>query len=121
MATKKKAAKKKKGGGQLVLPDDPPILVGGGGSSYIWVNLGEGQTPVSPNGFPASAPTPRTPGSYSVNRITNSPVRLFFNNGVTPGPAGEQPLDIGPGPARDRWYIRFAVPGPPPRRKAAKK
>jgi len=121
MATKKKAAKKK-GPGKLDVGSDPPILVGGGGSSYIWVNFGEGQTPAPPHGLPPTAPTPHTPASYSVNKITNSPVRLYFNNGVTPGPAGEQPLDIGPGAARNQWYIRFAVPGPPKRRrKAAKK
>lgn len=120
MATKKKKAKKTRRN-RLDIGSDPPILIGGGGSSYLWVNLGEGQTPVSPHGFPANAPTPHTPASYSVDRITNSPVRLYFNPGITPGPGGEQALDIGVGAARNKWYIRFALPGRPQRRKAAKK
>jgi len=120
MATKKKTAKKRRTS-RLDVGSDPPILIGGGGSSYIWVNFGEGQTPTNPHGFPANAPTPHTPGSYSVSRITNSPVRLYFNDGVTAGPAGERALDIGIGAARNKWYIRFALPVPPLRRKAAKK
>ena len=118
MATKKKAAKKKAGKGRLDIGSDPPILVGGGGSSYIWVKFSEGQTPVNPNGVSPTAPAPQTRSAYSCSKITNSPVRLFFNNGVTPGPAGEQRLDIPVGTPRDQWYVRFALPGGQRRKKA---
>jgi hypothetical protein len=48
----------------------------------------------------------------------SAPVRLYFNDGTTPGAAGETPLPI----ANQRtWYIRFAGPGPRRRRKKPKK
>ncbi len=107
MATKKKTARKRNG--KLDIGSDPPVMVGGGGSSYIWMNFGETPTRVDPNGI--SAPSPTTKSKYSCSKITNGPVRLFFNNGVTMGPAGEVPLDIPAGAPRGQWYIRFARPG----------
>lgn len=101
MATKNKA--------KLSIGSDPPVMVGGGGSSLIWVNFNENQTGQNPNGVSANAPTPNTKSKYSCSKITNMPVRLFFNNGSTAGPAGEIPLDIA---NQKTWYIRFAMPGP---------
>jgi hypothetical protein len=111
-------AKKKRA--KLDIGSDPPVLVGGGGSSYIWVNLGQGQTQVNPNSVSPMAPSPHTKGNYSCSKITNGPARLFFNNGVTPGKAGEVELPIPVGTPRDLWYIRFAVPGETSRKKAKK-
>jgi hypothetical protein len=110
MVTKKRA--------RLDIGSDPPIIVGGGGSSLIWINFNENQTGVNPNGVSATAPSPTNKNKYSCSKITNVPVRLFFNDGSTPGPAGEQPLVIA---NNKRWYIRFAVPGPTARKKAKKK
>jgi|SRR6516225_3941059 hypothetical protein len=103
---------------RLDIGSDPPVLVGGGGSSLIWVNFAQGQTPQNPHGVPINAPSPSNPGNYACSKITNAPVRLFFNDGTTPGPAGEQPLPIA---NAKTWYIRFAVPGPIKRRKKAKR
>src|SRR5689334_19913253 len=111
MATTKKSSK-------LNIGSDPPVLIGGGGSSFIWVDFNEGQTGVNPNGVPANAPSPSTKSKYSCSKISNTPVRLYFNDGTTPGAAGEKPLSIV---NNKTWYIRFAVPGPPRRRKKAKK
>lgn len=110
----------KRNNGKLDIGSDPPVLVGGGGSSYIWVNLGQGQTQVNPNSVSPGAPSPHTKGNYSCSKITNAPARLFFNNGLTPGAPGEQSLDIPPA-GRGTWYIRFAVPGAPAPKKAKKK
>jgi hypothetical protein len=120
MATKKKGAKASRRN-KLDIGSDPPVLVGGGGSSFIWVNTNQGQTMINPNSVPATAPTPHTKSDYSLSKIINGPVRLYFNNGVTPGPAGEVPLQIPPGAPRDQWYIRFARPGEALRRKKANK
>lgn len=122
MATKKKAATKKSRRGRLNIGSDPPVLVGGGGSSLVWVKFDQGQTPVNPNSVPPTTPAPTTKADYSCSKITNAPVRLYFNNGLTPGPAGEQQLNI-PAGGRYTWYIRFAAPGSAPRqrRKRAKK
>ena len=108
MATKKKGGPKGGGGTKLDIGSDPPILIGGGGSSLVWVNFGQGQTPVKPKGLPANAPTPTNPDDYSLSKITNSPTRLFFNDGTTPGQPGEVPLPIA---NQKTWYIRFAKPG----------
>ena len=110
MATKK--------GGKLSIGSDPPILVGGGGSSLIWVKFNENQTPQNPNGVSAGAPSPHTKSQYSLSKISNTPVRLYFNDGTTAGPAGEVPLPIAD---PKTWYIRFAVPGPKRSRKKTKK
>ena len=110
MATKQRA--------KLAIGSDPPVLVGGGGSSLIWVNFNENQTGQNPNGVSANAPSPNTKSKYSCSKITNVPVRLYFNDGTTPGAAGEQPLPIAD---NKKWYIRFAVPGPPRRRKKGAK
>ena len=104
MATKKRSAK-------LSIGSDPPVLIGGGGSSFIWVKFNENQTPQNPNGVSPNAPAPNTKSAYSLSKITSAPVRLFFNNGEIPGSPGEEELYIPVGPARDRWYIRFAMPG----------
>ncbi len=120
MTTKKKSAQKSRRT-PLDVGSDPPVLVGGGGSSYIWVNLNQGQTMVPPNSVSPTAPSPHTKGNYSCSKISNAPVRLFFNNGVTPGKAGEEELPIPVGSSRDQWYIRFAMPGEKLRRKKAKK
>ena len=109
---------KKRGGAKLDIGSDPPIIVGGGGSSFIWVKFNENQTGQNPNTVPATAPSPTTKNSYSVSKITNTPVRLFFNDGTTAGPAGEVPLPIANPKA---WYIRFAKPGESKSRKKAKK
>ena len=120
MATKKTSKKRVKT--HLDIGSDPPVLVGGGSSSYIWTNLGQAPTQVPPDSVPPGAPSPHTRNSYSCSKITNSPVRLYFNNGVTPGPAGEVPLEIPAGSPRGQWYIRFARPGEKSlRRKKAKK
>ena len=121
MATKKKSAKKGGGGlvkTQLDIGSDPPVLVGGGSSSLIWVNFNQNQMPVSPGSV--SGPSPSTKSAYSVNRVTNGPVRLYFNDGTVPGPAGEVRLDI-PVAGRQTWYIRFAVSGRIPRPKKSKR
>jgi len=110
MATKRRA--------RLDIGSDPPVVVGGGGSSLIWVNFNENETGQNPNGVSASAPSPTTKSKYSCSKITNAPTRLFFNDGTTPGPAGERRLDIM---NSKTWYIRFAVPGPTARKKAKKK
>jgi len=109
MATKKKSkGTSKKNGGKLDL-GDPPILVGGGGSSYLWVNLTQGQRPVNPSsnnpstGINPGSPTPKTRGNYSASRVTGSPTQVFFYDGVNP----EVQLDI-PVAGRKTWYIRFA-------------
>lgn len=104
--------------GSLSIGSDPPVLVGGGGSSLIWVNFNENQTGQNPNGVSANAPSPATKSKYSCSKITNAPVRLYFNDGTTPGAAGEVPLPIAD---TKKWYIRFAVPSPKRRRKKAKK
>lgn len=114
MATKAKAR-------NLSVGSDPPILIGGGGSSYIWVKFSENQTPQNPNGVSPNTPSPNTKSQYSLSKISNAPVRLFFNDGVTPGKPGEVELYIPVGTPRDQWYIRFAMPGEPGRRKAGKK
>ena len=106
---------------KLDIGSDPPVLVGGGGSSYIWVNLGQGPTQVPPNSVSPTAPSPHSRDNYSCSKITNSPVRLFFNNGVTPGKAGEEELEIPVGTPRDQWYLRFAMPGEKARRRKSKK
>ena|SRR5215510_12804830 len=111
-------ATKKRGGGKLDIGSDPPILVGGGGSSLIWVNFNEGQTPVKPKGVGANAPSPTTKDDYSLSKITSQPARLFFNDGTTPGAAGEVPLPIA---NQKTWYIRFAKPGEARSGKKAKK
>ena len=116
MATKKTS--RKNGKTHLDIGSDPPVLVGGGGSSYIWTNFNQGLTGVNPNGVSPDAPSPSTKSKYSCSKVANTPVRLFFNDGATPGPGGEQPLNIAnPG----TWYIRFAMPGPKQRRKRTKK
>jgi len=120
MVTRKKAAKTTRRN-KLDIGSDPPVLVGGGGSSYIWVNMNQGQTTVNPNSVSPTAPSPHTKGNYSCSKITNAPVRLFFNNGVTPGKAGEEELSIPVGTPRDQWYIRFAMPGENLRRRKSKK
>ena len=107
-----------KNNGKLDIGSDPPVVVGGGGSSLIWVKFGQDETPVPPHGFPPSTPAPTNPGLYSVSKITHTPVRLYFNDGATPGSAGEKALVIE---NAKTWYIRFDVPGAPPRRKKAKK
>ena len=116
MVTKKTTKKRRKS--HLDVGSDPPILVGGGGSSYVWVNFNEGQTGVNPNGISPDAPSPSTKSKYSCSKITNTPVRLYFNDGATPGRAGEKPLPIV---NNKTWYIRFGTPGSLRRRKAAKK
>lgn len=104
----KKTAPRKKARRRILLDTDPPILVGGGGSSYIWVNLNQGATPVNPSsnnpstGINPGAPTPRTRGNYSASRVTGAPVKVYFYDGVNP----EVPLPIPPG-GRKTWYIRF--------------
>ncbi len=103
---------------KLAIGSDPPVLVGGGGSSLIWVNFNENQTGQNPNGVSANAPTPNTKSKYQCSKITSMPVRLYFNDGATPGPAGEKPLPIV---NNKTWYIRFDVPGPIKRRKKAAK
>jgi hypothetical protein len=109
MATKKKSKSTSKGGGKPRLDlGDPPILVGGGGSSYLWVNLSQGQRPVNPSsnnpstGINPGSPTPKTRGNYSASRVTGSPTQVFFYDGVNP----EEQLDI-PVAGRKTWYIRF--------------
>jgi hypothetical protein len=119
MATKKKAAKKG-GGARLDIGSDPPILVGGGGSSLIWVDFTQGQTQIPPNSADPGAPTPTNPAKYSLSKIINQPTKLFFNNGTTPGKAGETALVI-PAGNQKTWYIRFAKPGESRSSKKAKK
>ncbi len=116
MATKKKATKKRVPG-KLDIGSDPPILIGGGGSSLIWVNLNQSQTQIPPVG-PPGAPSPSTPANYSLSKISNTPTKLFFNDGTTPGAAGEKPLPIV---NQRTWYIRFAKPGESRGAKKAKK
>ena len=110
MATKNKT--------KLSIGSDPPVLVGGGGSSLIWVKFNENQTPQNPNGVSAGTPSPNTKSQYSLSKITNTPVRLYFNDGTTAGPAGEIPLTIA---NQKTWYIRFALPGPKRGRSKTKK
>ena len=82
MTTKKASKKKRKS--HLDIGSDPPVLVGGGGSSYIWVNLNQGQTQVNPNtGVNPGAPTPHTPGNYNCSRITRTPPKLYFFDGTS--------------------------------------
>jgi hypothetical protein len=119
MAAKKTTKKKMRT--HLDVGSDPPVLVGGGGSSYIWVNMNQGQTTVPPNGVSPSTPSPHTKSNYACSKIINAPVRLFFNNGETPGKPGEEALEIPVGASRDLWYIRFAMPGEKGSRKKAKK
>ena len=119
MATKKKAAKRNGGGAKLDIGSDPPILVGGGGSSLIWVDFNQNQTTIPP-GSAGNAPSPTTPSKYALSKILNQPAKLFFNNGTTPGKAGETPLIIPPG-NQGTWYIRFAKPGEGTSRKKARK
>ena len=111
------ATNRKRGGTKLNIGSDPPILIGGGGSSLIWVNLNQGQTQIPPNSA-GGAPSPTTPSNYSLSKITNAPVKLFFNDGTTPGKPGEVALIIA---NRSNWYIRFAKPGESKGRKKAKK
>lgn len=108
MATKnKKKITSKKDRGKLEL-GDPPILVGGGGSSYLWVNLDQDQRPVNPSlndpyiGINAGAPTPATRANYTCSRVSRTPPRIFFYDGVN----AEMPLAI-PQAGRRFWYIRF--------------
>jgi hypothetical protein len=108
MATKKKSKSTRKRGGPRFDLGDPPILVGGGGSSYLWVNLSQGQRPVNPSsnnpstGINPGSPTPKTRANYSASRVTGSPTQVFFYDGVNP----EVQLDIPPA-GRKTWYIRF--------------
>lgn len=109
MATRKKRkSSTKKGRKTRLVLGDPPILVGGGGSSYLWVNLTQGQRPVNPSsnnpgtGINPGSPTPKTRGNYSASRVTGSPTQVFFYNGVNP----EVQLDI-PIAGRKTWYVRF--------------
>ncbi|HXT62053.1 MAG TPA: hypothetical protein VN696_03360 [Pyrinomonadaceae bacterium] len=120
MPTKKKAAKKGGNGARLDIGSDPPILIGGGGSSLIWVDFSQGQTQIPPNSANPGAPTPTNPAKYSLSKIMNQPAKLFFNNGTTPGKAGETALVI-PAANQNTWYIRFAKPGEGASGKKAKK
>lgn len=105
MATKKTSRRRKP---SPLLETDPPIMVGGGGSSYLWVNLGQDQRPVNPSsnnpntGINPGAPVPLTRADYTCSRITRTPPRVFFCDGVNP----EVPLVI-PVAGRTKWYIRL--------------
>lgn len=107
MATKNKKRTSATGGGKLEL-GDPPILVGGGGSSYLWVNLDQDERPVNPSlddpyiGINAGAPRPTNRANYTCSRVSRTPPRIFFCDGVNP----EVPLVIPPG-GRRYWYIKF--------------
>jgi len=104
MATKKTSKKKTKT--HLDIGSDPPVLVGGGGSSYVWVNLNQGQTPVNPSsnnpstGINPGAPTPKTRANYTASRVTAGPAQVFFFDGVS-----EVQLKVLD---RKTWYVRFA-------------
>jgi len=106
MATKKTSSKKR--GHRKLLTGDPPILVGGGGSSYLWVNLTQNERPVNPSsnnpntGINPGAPTPLTRADYTCSRVTGTPPRIYFYDGVNP----EVQLDI-PLAGRKTWYIRL--------------
>ena len=115
MAAKKKSKKKTRRKSTLLI-SDPPVLIGGGGSTYVWVNLTQDSRPVNPQsdnpgvGINPGAPMPATRSDYSCSRVTRTPPRLYFHNGVTLDAAGEPvevPLDI-PVTGRPYWYIRFA-------------
>ena len=108
---------KKRGGAKLDIGSDPPVLVGGGGSSLVWVDFNQNQTQIPP-GSAGGAPSPTTPAKYGLSKILNQPAKLFFNDGKTPGKAGEKQLDIVD---QKLWYIRFAKPGEGASRKKAKK
>ena len=103
MATKKKTSKKRKKA--IVVDGDPPVIVGGGGSSYIWVNLNQGQRPVNPQsnnpntGIKPGAPTPTTRADYSCSRITRTPPTIIFFDGET-----ETELEVT---NSQTWYIRI--------------
>lgn len=107
MATKKTSARKGRKKGQL-LDTDPPILVGGGGSSYLWVNLDQNERPVNPSsndpvtGIRPGAPMPRNRGNYSCSRISRTPPKITFYDGVNL----ETQLDI-PVAGRTTWFIKF--------------
>ena len=114
MATKKKSKKVRRKA--FVMPTDPPILVGGGGSTYLWVHLDQGETPVNPQldhpgkGINPGAPVPQTRADYACSRVSRTAPKLFFHNGVAVNPDGspvEVPLDI-PVAGRPYWYIRMA-------------
>ncbi|MGZ8843155.1 MAG: hypothetical protein ACXW18_05800 [Pyrinomonadaceae bacterium] len=106
MATKK--SYKKPARRKALLDSDPPILVGGGGSSYLWVNLDQNERPVNPSsndpvtGIKPGAPTPRNRGNYSCSRVSRTPPKIYFYDGVNP----ETQLDI-PVAGRNKWFIRF--------------
>ena len=114
MATKKKSKKVRRRA--LVMPTDPPILVGGGGSTYIWVNLDQDERPVNPQlnhahkGINPGSPVPQTRADYTCSRVTQTPPRLYFHDGITLNPNGspfEVQIDI-PVAGRPYWYIRLA-------------
>jgi hypothetical protein len=116
MAAKKTKKSKKSGRKAVLLDTDPPILVGGGGSTYLWVNLDQGETPVNPQldhagiGINPGAPKPQTRQNYVCSRVSRTPPKLFFHNGVSVNPDGspvEVQLDI-PVAGRPYWYIRLA-------------
>lgn len=106
MATKKSSKKATRR--KALLDSDPPILVGGGGSSYLWVNLDQNERPVNPSsndpgtGIKPGAPTPRNRGNYTCSRVSRTPPKIFFYDGVNQ----ETQLDI-PVAGRTKWYIRF--------------
>jgi hypothetical protein len=104
--SKKRGASKKGGVRPNLVPGDPPILVGGGGSVYVWVKLGQSQTPVNPSlndvgiGIKPGAPLPTNRAQYSCSRVSRTPPRVFFFSG-----AGiERQLDIDD---TATWYIRI--------------
>ena len=110
MATKKKAGKASKKGADAskrtaLVPGDPPIIVGGGGSAYIWVKLGNGQTPVNPSldhagiGIKPGAPKPTSRDLYSCSRTTGGPANVYFYSGA----GAERQLTIDDD---QTWYIR---------------
>lgn len=113
MVAKNKSKKRRRA---VMLETDPPILVGGGGSTYLWVNLDQGETPVNPQldhagiGINPGAPKPQTRQNYVCSRVLRTPPKLFFHNGVSVNPDGspvEVQLDI-PVTGRPYWYIRLA-------------
>jgi hypothetical protein len=110
MATKKKSSTSKSRKTKKTPLDlgDPPILVGGGGSSYLWVNLDQDQRPVNPSsnnpstGVNPGSPMPNTRGNYSCSRVSRTPPKISFYDGVNP----EVSLSIPVG-GRGKWYIKF--------------
>ena len=84
---------------------DPPIIVGGGGSVYVWVKLGQSQTPVNPSlndasiGIKPGAPKPANRQLYSCSRVSRTPPRVFFYSGA----GDEQELEIDNAAT---WFVR---------------